>query len=120
MKKTSLLFCIFFSIVCFAQNNSEKVVKRIENKLYIVENGVKYNVDETKIIAKLKPHRELPNHLRGNIKDLGFEILEIITPDNIRVEDFVSHLKSTGDYEFVDYNSFGSYLFSVNDNLIDD
>ena len=29
-------------------------------------------------------------------------------------------MKSTDDYEFVDYNSFGKYLFSVNDNLIDD
>ena len=120
MKKTLLLFCFFFSFACFAQNNSEKVVKRIENKLYVVENGIKYDVDETRIIAKLKPHRELPNHLRGNIKDLGFEIMEIPTPDSIKVEDFVSQLKSTDDYEFVDYNSFGKYLFSVNDNLIDD
>ena len=67
MKKTLLLFSFFFSCACFAQENSEKVVKRIENKLYVVENGIKYDVDETRIIAKLKPHRELPNHLRGNI-----------------------------------------------------
>ena len=88
MKKTLLLFCFVFSCASFAQNNSEKVIKRIENKLYVVENGIKYDVDETRIIAKLKPHRELPNHLRGNIKDLGFEIMEIPTPDSIKVEDF--------------------------------
>ena len=28
-----VLFCFFFSCACFAQNNSEKEVKRIENKL---------------------------------------------------------------------------------------
>jgi hypothetical protein len=115
MKRTLILFAFFISHICFAQNSSEEIIERIDNKLYVIENDIKYDVDETIILAKLKPHRHLPNYLRGNVKDIGFGIIEIPAPDNIKVEDFVSQIKSTDDFEFVEFNTLGKYLFTPND-----
>ena len=120
MKNIFYLFCFFFSFTCLAQNNSEIIVKRIENKLYLIDNGIKYDIDETKILAKLNPQHELPKNLHGSAKDLGFGILEIPTPDSIKTEVFVSQMKRTGDFKFVDYNTKGKYHFIPNDSLIDD
>lgn len=120
MKKIILLLSVFLSVcICYAQNmHSERIVKRLENKLYIIENGINYNIDETKIIAKLKPQRELPRTLCEKSWDLGFDILEIPVPDGMMVEDYVSLIVGTGDFEYVDYNTYGKYFFTPNDSLI--
>jgi hypothetical protein len=36
----------------------------------------------------------------------------------MKVEDFLSLIKRTDDFEFVDYNTFGKYYFIPNDSLI--
>ena len=53
MKRTLLLLAIFLSVcVCFGNNgHSERIIKRIEGKLYVVENDINYKVDETRVIA---------------------------------------------------------------------
>lgn len=120
MKRISLLLTAFLSVcLCFGQNgHSERTFKRLENKLYIVENGIKYKVDETRVIAKLKPQRELPRTLCEKSQNLGFDILEIPVPDGMRVEDYVSIIERTDDFEYVDYNTYGKYFFTPNDSLI--
>ena len=120
MKRISLLLAAFLSVcICFGQNgHGERTFKRLENKLYIVENGIKYKVDETRVIAKLKPQRELPRTLCEKSQNLGFDILEIPVPDGMRVEDYVSIIERTDDFEYVDYNTYGKYFFTPNDSLI--
>ena len=113
MKRISLLLAAFLSVcICFGQNgHSERTFKRLENKLYIVENGIKYKVDETRVIAKLKPQRELPRTLCEKSQNLGFDILEIPVPDGMRVEDYVSIIERTDDFEYVDYNTYGNGIW---------
>ena len=120
MKRTIVFLAIFLSVcICFGQNeHSERIVKRLENTLYIVEDGIKYKVDETRIIAKLKPQQEFPKSLCDKSQDLGFGILEIPVPDGMKVENFLSLTERTDDFEFVDYNTYGKYFFTPNDSLI--
>lgn len=49
MKRISLLLAAFLSVcICFGQNgHSERTFKRLENKLYIVENGIKYETQRS-------------------------------------------------------------------------
>ena len=120
MKRTLVSLAIFLSVcICFAQNGyNERIVKRIENKLYIVEDGIQYKVDETRVIAKLKPQREFPRTLCKETQNLGFEMFEIPVPDGMKVENFLSLIERTDYFEFVDYNTYGKYLFTPNDSLI--
>lgn len=92
MKRQLLLFIgILFACLCFGQNkHSERKIERIENKLYVVEDDIKNEVDQTKVIAKLKPQRELPKTLCGDSHDLGFGIMEIPVPAGMKVEDYLS------------------------------
>lgn len=92
MKRTIVFLAIFLSVcICFGQNeHSERIVKRLENTLYIVEDGIKYKVDETRIIAKLKPQQEFPKSLCDKSQDLGFGILEIPVPDGMKVKELGS------------------------------
>ena len=51
-----LLIGLLSACLCFSQNeHSERKIKRIDNKLYIVENDITNEVDQTRIIVKLKP-----------------------------------------------------------------
>ena len=113
--KFKLLLLATFLFVCnsFGQNgHCERIVKRFQNIPYIIENDIKYEIDQTRIIAKLKPQRELPKTLCEKYKDLGFDIIEIPVPDSVMVEDYLSLIESTGDFEFVDYNTYGRYFFT--------
>ena len=97
---------------------NERIVQRLENNLYIVENHTKFKVDETRIIAKLKPQRELPRYLCEKTHNLGFGIIEISVPEGIKVEDYLLSIDQIDDFEFVDFNTYGRYTLIPNDELI--
>lgn len=120
MKRTIVFLAICFSVcICFGQNgHNERIVQRIGEKPYILENGIKYEIDQTKIIAKLKPQQKLPSALCRESQNLGLGIIGIPVPEDTRVEDYLSLLKSLGVFEFVDYNTYGKYFFTPNDSLI--
>lgn len=120
MKRTLLLITAFLYIyICLGQDrHSERIVKRFENKPYIIEGGIKYEIDQTKIIAKLKPKRELPDTFCERSQELGFGIIEIPVPRGMMVEDYLSSIERLDAFEFVDYNTYGKYFFTPNDSLI--
>lgn len=114
-----LLIGLLSACLCFSQNeHSERKIKRIDNKLYIVENDITNEVDQTRIIVKLKPQRELPKTLCKDSRDLGFGIMEIPVPTGMKVEDYLSLMEHSDDFEFVDYNTYGEYLYTPNDSLV--
>ena len=119
-KKILIIIAGFLAVcICFGQNSyRERIVKRIENKPFVIEGDSKYEIDQTRIIAKLKPQRSLPITLCAKSQDLGFDIIEIPVPTDIMVEDYLSLLERTGDFEFVDFNTYGEYFFTPNDSLI--
>lgn len=120
MKRTIVFLVIILSVcICFGQNrHNERIVQRIGDKPYIIENDIKYEIDQTKIIAKLKPQKELPSTLCGKSQNLGFDIIEIPVPDDKKVEDYLSLLEQTEIFEHVDYNTYGKYLLLPNDSLV--
>lgn len=122
MKKEILILIImaFFPYLSVAQNQQEKrTIERSGDKAFLVENGLRSIVDETIVIAKPKSKETLTNSLLIT-KDLGFGIIEIPVPNDIRVEDYVSYLIKSGNYEFVDYNIYGEYALYPSDDYIGD
>lgn len=98
--------------------NDERTLNRFGNELYIVYNNSKYKVDESRIIAKLKPQRKLLKAIGEKTHNLGFDILEIPVPEGIKVEDFLMSLYHTEDFDFLDYCTYGNYYFTPNDELL--
>ena len=117
IKKISFILLVlsFLSISCNAQNLYEKTIIRSDNKVWLVENGRKSVVDEKIVIVKPKTKEIMSSLSFVETKELGFGIFEIAVPENVKVENFVSELKKTRIFEFVDYNICGDYVLSVND-----
>jgi subtilisin family serine protease len=120
MKKVVLvlLIMVLFPYLVEAQNQQEKrTIERSGDKAFLVENGLRSIIDETIVIAKPKSKASIPNSLLMT-KDIGFGIKEISVPNNVKVEDFVSQLIKTGEYDFVDYNIYGEYALYPSDDEI--
>ena len=110
-----LFVLLFLPIFCYAQKQNESTIFRSDNKVWLVEDGRKSIVDEKVVIVKPKSKDAFIKKSLIGTRELGFDIFEISVPEGLKVEDYVSGLKETGDYEYVDYNIYGEYAISIND-----
>ena len=110
-----LFVLLFLPIFCYAQKQNESTILRSDNKVWLVEDGRKSIVDEKVVIVKPKSKDAFIKKSLIGTRELGFDIFEISVPEGLKVEDYVSGLKETGDYEYVDYNIYGEYAISIND-----
>ena len=93
-------------------------LQRVEDSIFIVEEGKRYIADQNVVTVKLKPEinkiRESLQVLCSN--KLGY--INISVPIGVDIEDFVSMLDETGEFEVVEYNSFGEYHIIPTDTRI--
>lgn len=108
-----LFVLLFLPIFCYAQKQNESTILRSDNKVWLVEDGRKSIVDEKVVIVKPKSKDAFIKKSLIGTRELGFDIFEISVPEGLKVEDYVSGLKETGDYEYVDYNIYGEYAISI-------
>ena len=121
MKK---LMCLAIAFFCLCQSGfrQEKYrygrLERTSDSIFIVDGGRRYLLERSTITVKLKPGVE---KIGGDVKilrsnRLGF--MHISVPEDVDIESFVSNLERTGDFDVVEYNSFGKYCSVPNDTHI--
>lgn len=120
MKKTFkyviLLFAFLFSHVCYSQTHVQsRDVKRIAGKAYLSSRGSLYEIREGVLLAKLKDNKK---QLRDGIKAIkthSFGMIEIAVPDSVLIEDYLTTLEKTGDFDYVEYDTYAKSCMSPND-----
>jgi hypothetical protein len=125
MKKTFkyviLLFAFLFSHVCYSQTHVQsRDVKRIAGKAYLSSRGSLYEIREGVLLAKLKDDKK---QLRDGIKAIkthSFGMIEIAVPDSVLIEDYLTTLEKTGDFDYVEYDTYAKSCLSPNDTYYSD
>ena len=120
MKKIFLTVALFFIpfLSCLAQTNDLRQETIRENgKLFVVENGDKFLVDENVITVKPKKHtQQLEKKYKiVYISELGF--IDIEVPDGMDIEEFADNLKKSNEFENVEYISELKCFLDPNDPL---
>ena len=90
---------------------------RVNDSIFIVENGKRYLADRNVVTVKLRPE---VNKIRKDLQELRSNRLgyiDLSVPGGVDIEDYVVMLEKTGDFEVVEYNSIGEYCFVPNDML---
>ena len=121
-RKKFVYLVIFALCLCqFAMaqliNRNDRLV-RINDSIFIVENGKRYLADRNVVTVKLKPE---VSRIRKDLKELRSNRLgyiDLSVPEGVDIEDYVAMLEKTGDFEVVEYNGLGELGFTPNDILI--
>lgn len=111
----AVIFIVFMCHVSMAQSLEKfGLLKRENNSLYIVENGRSYVANEKIVTVKLNPEIELENELQ-KVRSNRLGYYDLLVPNGVDIEKYVSTLERTGKYSVVEYNSIGSYNGLTND-----
>ncbi len=112
----ALLAIMHFTLFCYSLSHVQsRDVKRISGKAYLLSKGNQYEIVENVVLAKLKDGKK---QVRDDIKvtkSHSFGMLEIAVPDSVTVEKYVSILEKTGDFEYVDFDTYIIPNISAND-----
>lgn len=114
-----LLFVMHLTLLCYSQPRVQsRDVKRIAGKAYLLSNGNQYEISEDVILAKLKEGKKKVRDDIKLIKSHSFGMLEIAVPDSVAVEEYIEILEKTGDFDYVEYDTFIKSCMSANDYYI--
>ena len=106
--RIALLFVLFFSCLLGYSHNSfvSKDLKRIDGKIYAEYKGTLYEINDKVVLAKQKEGIAPSRAMIKTIKTYSLGIIEIAVPDDIKIEDYVSYLEKTGEFEYIEYNFY--------------
>ena len=114
-----LLFVMHLTLLCYSQPRVQsRDVRRIAGKAYLLSNGNQYEISEDVILAKLKEGKKKVRDDIKLIKSHSFGMLEIAVPDSVAVEEYIEFLEKTGDFDYVEYDTFIKSCMSANDYYI--
>ena len=120
--KKSVCLVIFTFCLCqlglTQQSNRNGRLERVNDSIFIVENGRRYIADRNVVTVKLKPGVD---KLRKDVKELRSNRLgyiDLLVPEGIDIEDYATMLEKTGEFELVEYNGMGEFSFVPNDTRI--
>ncbi len=114
-----LFLAIHFSLLCFSQTRVQsRDVRRISGKAYLISNGYQYEIRENVLLAKLKEGKKQVRDDIQLIQSHPFGILEIAVPDSITVEKYINVLDNSGDFEYVEYDTYPESCMIANDYYI--
>lgn len=117
-KKIILLFAlslINFSLL-FGEEKTEKIVRK-SDFLFRAVDDVLVKLDNSAVTVKLKEGKVLSKNVKV-IRSNKLGYIDVEVPDDIDIEDYVNHLRSTGDFELVKYNEIAEIAVSPNDNKL--
>lgn len=117
MKKIILISSILLvSIIGFAQNEQiRQETAKINDVLYVVENGVKYKVDTKRLIVKPKSTTKLIDPSVKVLYKHNLGYIDIEVPEGVDIEKYVTKLKQSKQYETVEYITEVKTYLSYND-----
>ena len=116
--KKYVFFVIFIFCLCqsiWSQQRGFERLERVKDSIFIVENGQRYVANKNVVTVKLKSG---VNEIRKDVRKLrsnrlGF--IDLSVPEGVDIEDYVTMLEKTGEFETVEYNSVGELGFIPND-----
>lgn len=105
------MFLLTIGISVVYSQEKEKVGKLIEKegKYKLDYDGKEYDIDENVLTVKLKSPKALPGKNLRVIRKNRFGFFDIKVPGNKNIVDYANELKETELYEFIEFNSFGTY-----------
>jgi subtilisin family serine protease len=115
--------CLVIVALCLCQfglaqeTNRNGRLQRVNDSIFIVENGTRYMADRNVVTVKLKQGVN-KSKIEKDVKELrsnrlGF--IDLSVPEGVDIEDYVTMLEKTGNFDIVEYNSIGKYCFISND-----
>ncbi len=114
MKKVIILSVFPLGLCNFGLTQQNKKLERVNDSLFILDEGKRYAVNHNIVTVKLKSKSVIDKNvsvIRSN--QLGY--IDVFVPSGITVEDYVEVLEKTGKFDIVEYNSIGEYCSMPND-----
>ncbi len=94
-------------------------MERVNDSLFVIgSDNRRYLVDPDVITVKFKSEAKRNAHNFRELRTNRLGYIDIEVPEGILVEDYVSQLEKSGEYISVDYNGWGEYCYSPNDEEI--
>ena len=98
----------------------EKSMQRINDSLFIIENGERYVVEPSIITVKFKSGIKKATYELNEIRSNRLGYIDVKVPEGVDVEDYVAKLKKSGEFESVEYNTWGKYCYFPTDARINE
>lgn len=115
-KYIALFVATIITLSCYSQTQVQsRDVRRISGKAYLYSNGDKFEIIEGVVIAKLKEGKKQVREGIKVIRSHSLGMLEIAVPDNVTVEKYVNILEKTGDFEYVEFDTYIKSCMYPND-----
>lgn len=115
-KSIALFIAMQITLLCFSQTHVQsREVKRIAGKAYILSNGNQYEIVENVVVAKLKAGKKQTKEGIKIISSHSSGVLEIAVPNGIAVEEYRNTLEKTGEFKYVEFNTYIKSCMSPND-----
>ena len=115
-KLIALLIAMQVTLLCFSQTQVQsREVKRIAGKAYLLSNGNQYQIRENVVLARLKAGKKQVRNDIKLIKSHSFGMLEIAVPDSVKTEEYIAILEKTGEFEYVEFDTYSKPCMSPND-----
>ena len=115
-KCIALFVAVQVTFLCYSQSHIQsREVKRIAGKAYLMSEGNQFKIVENVVIAKLKAGKK---RVKDGIKIISSHssgVLEIAVPDSIAVEEYRNILEKTGEFEYVEFDTYIKSCMSPND-----
>ena len=115
-KCVALFVAMIVTLLCYSQKQVQsRDVRRISGKAYLYSNGDQFEIREGVVIAKLKEGKKQVREGIKVIKSHSYGMLEIVVPDSIAIEKYVNVLEKTGDFEYVEFDTYIKSCMFTND-----
>lgn len=117
--KRVLLFIIF--IFCLYQFGFAQSLKRIgtlerkNDSIFVVENGRYYVANKNIVTVKLKTGTSGLDKATQKIRSNRLGFIDLVVPEGVDLEEYVSVLEKSGKYDLIEYNNIGKYSVITND-----
>ena len=115
-KCIALFVAVQVTFLCYSQSHIQsREVKRIAGKAYLMSEGNQFKIVENVVIAKLKAGKKRVKDSIKIISSHSSGVLEIAVPDSIAVEEYRNILEKTGEFEYVEFDTYIKSCMSPND-----
>lgn len=114
-------FLLTISIICVYQIGLTQSLKRIgllerkNDSIFVVENGKHYIANKNTVTVKLKSGVYLLEKEVKKIRSNRLGYIDLVVPEGMDLEKYVSALEYTGKFDVVEYNNIGEYCAITND-----
>ncbi|MCL2289296.1 MAG: S8 family serine peptidase, partial [Bacteroidetes bacterium] len=119
IRKKILLFIACFLLAHLTSAQGSQLIK-VDGVYYVESNGVPYLADTSVVTVKLRDGLEKSGIALNIIRTRKLGFIDVAVPTNTNLEEFVTMLKKSKDFEYVGYNSFGRACFKPNDSQVDE